>query len=106
MDVCRELEKASIAAGCTLQSDAASDEAHFRMPAVLYRGTYGQGMVARFPDDKMYGFMHRVATADPKMSGFPVFGSEKARVLVYLVSQGAVPDEIQAKTKGIIESLQ
>jgi len=62
-------------------------------------------LVARFPDDQMFGFMTRVAKADPNMSRYPILESEKARVLVYLVSNGAIPDEIQAKAKAVVQGL-
>jgi hypothetical protein len=66
---------------------------------------YATGLVARFPDDQMFGFMTRVAKADPKMSRYPILESEKARVLVYLVSDGSIPDEIQAKARAVVQGL-
>jgi hypothetical protein len=114
MDVCREFERAGIATACARQDEpnpsvppasSAGDRARFTIPSVVYRGMYATGLVARFPDDQMFGFMTRVAKADPKMSRYPIVESEKARVLVYLVSDGAIPDEIQAKARAVVQGL-
>ena len=104
MDVCQQLERAGVAAGCE-GGDGGAPQVQYRVPAVLERGKPAQAMVLLLPNDKAYGVMIGGAAASPLLSKAPLFTSEKARVIVFLMGDVKFPADVQAKTKAVVDAL-
>ncbi len=104
MDVCQQLEAASVAANCRNSPPgglgaAAVEDAAFDLPSVPGRG----GMVLRFDKDETYDRTVDSFSNAAMLAGPHRYGSRKARIFVQM-NEGASA-EIGAKTKAVVDAL-